>query len=209
MFGKRDARTTSEADLHFRYEPWGQSGVMDQTLSITNRGPDAVVLRLGWVPLDAHGRELPGLGTTSAYGTEAGRHVLPAGLTVIDVLAFHGPGSRDVADVRVRVDAVEPVDFPSRLRDVVLTDRIDAGGAVVGPGVPYEQVRLTNVSRRPVTVRVALIEFETPPPGQPKQAVDVQELGGLVTVPGKGSTLVPGPDAFPDAFVSVKAFFSR
>jgi len=60
-----------------------------------------------------------------------------------------------------------------------------------------------------VTVRAALIEYESPPPGKSQQAVDVQELGGLVTVPGRGATMIPGPTSFPNAFVSVKAYFSR
>lgn len=107
MFGKRAPRATSESDLSFHYDRLGQDGVMDQTLSISNRGPSAVELRLSWVPLDASGRELPGLEVTSAYGTEVGRHLVPAGLTDVDVLAFHGPGERDVADVRVRVEAIE------------------------------------------------------------------------------------------------------
>ena len=204
----RNSQPTTPENLSFRYESIGRSGVIDQTLSIHNRGSSAVVVRLNFVPLDANGQEIAGLTTTTAYGTEAGRHILPAEFTDIDVLAFHGPGSRDVADVRVRVDEVEEVPFPAKLREVVLTERIDAMGNVVGGG-EYAQVRLTNLSREPVTVRVALIEFDNPPPGRSQQAVDVQELGGLVTVPGQGSTMIPGPTTFPDAFVSVKAYFSR
>lgn len=204
----RDDRPTTAADLSFQYDRMGRNGVIDQTLSIRNRGSSAVVLRLRFVPLDASGRELPALTTTSAYGTETGNHIIPAQFTDIDVLAFHGPGFRDVADVRVQVEAVDTVPFPERIREVVLTDRIDAWGEVVGGGA-YEQVRLTNVSRDAVTVRVALIEYEDPPPGWSQQAVDVQGLGGLVTVPGRGTTVIPGPTHFPDAFVSVKAYFSR
>ncbi len=98
--------------------------------------------------------------------------------------------------------------FPAKIHDVVLTERIDARGNVVGGG-KYAQVRLTNPNRKPVTVRVALIEYENPPPGKSQQAVDVQELGGLIAVPGQGSTTIPGPTNFPNAFVSVKAYFSR
>ncbi|WP_156391694.1 MULTISPECIES: hypothetical protein [unclassified Nocardioides] len=203
-----DRRTTTAADLSFQYDRMGRSGVIDQTLAIRNAGPSAVVLRLKVVPLDAHGREVSGLTTTSAYGTEIGNHVIPAAFTDIDVLAFHGPGFRDVADVRVQVEAVDSVSFPAKIRDVVLTERIDAWGDVVSGGV-YEQVRLTNRSRDAVAVRVALIEYEDPPPGASQQAVDVQQLGGLVSVPGKGTTTIPGPTRFPDAFVSVKAYFAR
>ena len=205
----RDGRPTTAADLSFRYDAIGPTGVIDQTLSIRNRGSSAVAVRLTYAPLDANGRELPGLTTTSAYGTETGRHILPAKFTDIDVLAFHGPGFRDVADVRVQVEHVEEVPFPARIRDVVRTERIDVWGNVVVAGDEYAQVRLTNLSREPVTVRVALIEYENPLPGKPQQAVDVQELGGLITVPGHGTTTVPGPMNFPDAFVSVKAYFSR
>ncbi len=58
-------------------------------------------------------------------------------------------------------------------------------------------------------MRVALIEYENPPPGKSQQAVDVQMLGDLITVPGRGTTTIPGPTSFPDAFVSAKAYFSR
>lgn len=182
---------------------------MDQTLTIRNNASSAVVLRLAFVPLDANGQELRGVTTTTAYGTEAGHHVIPARFVDVDVLAFHGPGHRDVADVRVEVLQVEPVPFPTKLRGVVLTERIDARGNVVPAGYEYERVRLTNNGLEPVTVRVALIEFDQPPPGQSQQAVDVQQLGDLVTVPGKGAVTIPGPTHFPDAFVSVKAYFSR
>ncbi|KAA1428476.1 hypothetical protein [Nocardioides antri] len=204
----RDGRPTTAADLSFHYDSIGRSGVIDQTLSIRNRGSSAVALRLTFAPLDANGQELPGLTTTTAYGTDSGRHIIPARFTDIDVLAFQGPGFRDVADVRVQVEQVEEVPFPAKIRDVVLTDRIDSRGNVVGGG-EYAQVRLTNPSREPVPVRVALLEYEDPPPGRSQQAVNVQDLGGLVTVPGRGTTTIPGPTTFPDAFVSVKAYFSR
>lgn len=205
----RDSRPTTADDLTFHYDRIGRHGVIDQTLSIRNRGASAVAVRLTLAPLAANGHELPRVTTTSAYGTEAGRHIIPANFTDIDVLAFHGPGFRDVADVRVQVDHVEEVPFPAKIRDVVRTDRIDSRGNVVGPDGRYAQVRLTNPSREPVTVRVALIEYETPPPGNSQQAVDVQNLGDLITVPGRGVTTIPGPTNFPDAFVSVKAYFSR
>lgn len=99
--------------------------------------------------------------------------------------------------------------FASKLREVVLTDRLDARDDVVGPGQRFERVRLTNINRSEVTVRVALIEFEDPPPGASQQAVDVQPLGDLVTVPARGATTIPGPTHFPDAFVGVKAYFAR
>lgn len=204
----RGGRTTA-SDLSFHYDAIGRTGVIDQTLSIHNRGSSAVAVRLAFRPLDANGNPLPALATTSAYGTELGRHIIPAKFTDIDVLAFHGPGFREVADVLVQVEQVEEVPFPTKIRDVVLTDRIDDWGIVVPAGAPYTNVRLTNPSSQAVQVRVALIEYEQPLPGKSQQAVDVQELGGLITVPGLGTTKIPGPDRFPDAFVSVKAYFSR
>lgn len=205
----QDGRPTTAADLLFQYDRIGPNGVIDQTLSIRNLSSSAVVLRLKFVPLDANGRELSSLTTTSAYGTENGNHIIPAKFTDIDVVAFKGPGCRDVADVRVDIEAIDNVPFPAKIREVVLTDRINARGEVVGAGDVYEQVRLTNPSRDAVMVRVALIEYENPPPGASQQAVDVQHLGGLVSVPGKGTATIPGPTRFPDAFVSVKAYFSR
>lgn len=202
------ARPTTAADLSFHYEQHARSGVIDQTLSIRNSGSSAVTVRLTFTPLDARGEPLPEVATTTAYGTEAGRHVLAPGFTDVDVLSFHGPRHREVADVRVRVDAVETVPFASKVREVVLADRIDASGQVVSGGW-YEKVRLTNINREPVDVRIALIEYERPQPGFSQQAVDVRQLGGLVTVPARGSVVVPGPTEFPDAFVSVKAYFSR
>lgn len=97
---------------------------------------------------------------------------------------------------------------PTRVRDVVLTDRIDAAGNVVPPGYRYAYVRLTNTSREAVAVRVALIEYEDPLPGQSQQAIDVRPLGDLIEVPGQGTTTIPGPTQFPAGFVSVKAYYS-
>lgn len=205
---RRGARTTA-ADLTFKYERLATTGVIDQTLSILNSGSSAVALRLVLVPLDANGHELEGVTTTTAYGSEAGHHIIPAKFTDIDVLSFDGPGFRDVTGVRVDVQEVLPVPFAAKVREVVLTDRIDGAGNVVPPGYMYEFVRLTNISREAVTVRVALIEYEEPVPGQSQQFVDVQPLGDLVEVPARGTTIIPGPSHFPDAFVSVKAYYSR
>lgn len=204
----RSADQTTAADLRFTYERLAQTGVIDQTLSIRSRGASAVALRLEFVPLDANGRELPGLRTTTAYGTEIGHHVIPPKFTDFDILAFHGPGFRDVADVKVDVQQVVQVPSPTAVRGAVLADRIDAGGNVVPPGYGFAYVRLTNTSREAVAVRVALIEYEEPPPGYSQQAVDVRPLGDLVEVPGLGTTTIPGPTQLPRAFVSVKAYYS-
>jgi hypothetical protein len=208
QWSKRSTDPTTAADLRFEYERIAKTGVIDQTLSIKNRGSSAVALRLAFVPLDVDGQELRGVTTTTAYGTEAGNHVIPAKFTDIDILAFHGPGFRDVADVRVDVQQVMQVPSPKKVRDVVLTDRIDTAGNVVPPGYRYAYVRLTNTSREAVAVRVALIEYEEPWPGQSQQAIDVRPLGDLIEVPGQGTTTIPGPTHSPEGFVSVKAYYS-
>lgn len=201
------AKSTSASDLLFRYDAWGANNQIDQTFVVRNQGPAAVTLDLTFVPMDASGRELDGVTTHSAYGIGGGRQVIPANFTDLDVLYFSGEGCRDVADVRVAVNGVENVAFPDKIKNVVVAERVSEG-RVVGPAEVYDSVRLINANRRDVFVRIALIEYESPFEDYPQQAVDVRPLGGLVAIPGRGTAVVAGPDRFPDAFVSVKPYFS-
>lgn len=201
------AKSTSASDLLFRYDAWGANNQIDQTFVVRNQGPAAVTLDLTFVPLDAQGRELDGVTTHSAYGIDRGMQVIPPEFTDLDVLHFSGDGCRDVADVRVTVNGVQNVGFPDKIKHVVVAERL-GGGRVVGPAEVYDSVRLTNPNRREVFVRIALIEYEEPFEDKPQQAVDVRPLGGLVAVPGRGTAIVAGPGRFPEAFVSVKPYFS-
>ncbi|WP_433183566.1 hypothetical protein [Actinoallomurus sp. CA-150999] len=200
-----------DPQIAFTFDRTTGSGYMDQVLTMTNYGLTATAPTLKLVPLDRAGHTLPGVTVRTAYGSDRGLVVLPPRSAGDDVLAFDGPGFRDVADVQVTVlhkdrakrPASAAVDLRARrLLDTRYTD----------PSEDFDTVLLENTNDVTVEVRVVCILWENPPPGATQQMVRSLPIGGLISIAPLGDVRVPvtGPvRQLARSCGSVKVYYSR
>jgi hypothetical protein len=133
--------------------------------------------------------------------------VVPPSTAVIDVVRFEGRRRRDVEDVAVRVAKADEVAAETAQEPEI--QRLDHGREV-----PYESffdsVRVTNVDQAPIEIRVVLIEYKDPPPGETQQFIRATPLSSLLKLPAGGEkTLRLPPELRGRVIGSVKAYFSR
>ncbi len=115
----------------------------------------------------------------TAFGSDRGQVVVPPGSVELDFLRFEGARARDVEDVRVEVAGVEPVAAPRVAQDVEV-QRFDRRGRPVEMADFFDSFRVTNPADDTVAIRVALLEYEEPPPGEAQQAIRVTQVTPLL-----------------------------
>jgi hypothetical protein len=203
--GSSDNGDRDRADLQFEFTARSGPGFIDQTLTISNSGSRGVGPTLRFTPVDAAGDRVEGVVVESAFGSDKGAVVVPPAGEVLDVLRFSGKRRYDVEDVRVRATDTTSVDVP-RLDGEIIADRVGLGGRVAGYGEPFERVVVRNPNSDAVRVRVVLLQFDTPPPGEHQQFVRARPIGGVVRLePRSRRTL----ELDRPAVGSVKAYLTR
>jgi hypothetical protein len=74
----------------------------------------------------------------------------------------------------------------------------------------FDSVRVTNVDQVPIEIRVVLIEYENPPPGESQQFVRATPLSSLLKLAAGGETTLRLPHELRGRVLgSVKPYFSR
>lgn len=203
-----------DPQLVFVYKRIARPGYIDQLLTIVNTQGSTVAPTLEFLPLDRHGKRIPGVTVRTAFGTDRGMVVIPAYGNGNDVLAFDGPGARQVADVKVKVRRTVRIEakVPAEAAEELTVRRIADGHTLPDVTGAFDTVLVTNSYRVPISVRLVCLLWEDPPPGAPQQLVASLPIGGLtridplqvgtvpVTGPATGRTRECG---------SVKVFFSR
>jgi hypothetical protein len=203
--GSSDPRDELAFDFELRASP----GFMDQTLAIENHGGSGLAPVLELTPLDSSGDPMPGVRVRTAYGSDRGRVVVPPRSTVVDVLRFEGPGARDVEDVDVRVGDFDEVSVEAADEEPVV-QRFDRRGRPVGNLEVFDSYRVSNGNDAEIAVRVVLIEWEEPPPGESQQAIRVTPISPVVTIAPNGEETMRLPEELRGRVVgSVKTYFSR
>lgn len=202
-----------DEDIAYEFESLGGENEMDQVLWLEHGADVGLAPKLALTPLDGEGDEIPGVKVHTAFGSDEGRLVIPPKAAVIDILRFSGKRARDVEDVELEVPSLERVETTEPAPEAVDITRIDSKGrpfkAPDGGGF-FDAVRVDNPSAGSARVRVALIEWEDPPPGQPQQAARVTPLSDLLQVPGKDSkTITLPPELRGQVVGSVKAYYSK
>jgi hypothetical protein len=195
-----------DPQLSFDFESIAPSGFIDQTITITNPGDQAVTATFTITPLDERGEPVPGVQATTALGSAAGQMVLVPGENV-DFLRLEGRRVHDVEDIAVQEVSTVEVDFPDA-ESAVLVDRWEQGD---------RELTIDNPNEDALTVAVALLVYDVPAPGEPQQVVDVVDLVAPTTVErGRDHevSLVPGALRalnfyFSRAPTSEKAYFTR
>lgn len=193
-------------ELEFAYQADGGEGYIDQALTITNSGTAAGAPDLDIVALDARGAELPEVEVVTAFGSDAGRQVVPAYTAVIEVLKFKGPRAADVADVAVTVadPGTLEVDLPPA--NAIKVKRFDIDGSADNENT-LGSVLVTNTYDAPITVRVVGLEFAPADPGEQQHFHRVSELAGPLTLqPGDTVRQRVGAKYRARFFGSVRAF---
>jgi hypothetical protein len=193
--------------LAFDFQLDAPLGQIEQTLWIENSGGTGLAPVLELTPLDASGEPIPGVTARTAFGSDRGEVVVPAYMEVLDVVRFEGRRKRDVEDVAVRVAKADEVAAKAAAEPEI--QRLDRGREV-----PYESffdsVRVTNGDRIPIEVRVVLIEYEDPPPGQSQQFVRATPLSSLIKLAAGGAKTLRLPRELRGRVIgSVKPYFSR
>jgi hypothetical protein len=164
---------------------------------------------LGITPLDASGEPIRGIRVRTAYGSDSGRVVVPPRTAVVDVLRFEGAGARDVEDVRVAVREVDEVDAGTITEEAVV-QRLDRAARPVEDFEPFHAFRVSNENDVEIDVRVVVIEWEDPPPGESQQADRVTPVSSLLSIPPGGKETVRLAAELRGRVVgSVKAYPSR
>ncbi|SEN20858.1 hypothetical protein [Actinacidiphila rubida] len=161
---------------------------INQTVDIRNDDQQSVVPVLAFTPLDKRHQVLSQVKVRTVYGSDRGNLVVPYGYGM-EILRFSGTGAHEVADVRVRVVAVEPARIRAGVHDVTVQP-LDGRGRKVDKFSRFTALRLSNADDFAVAVRLAYLVYDQPPEGQTQQAVVVVPVGGLIHVPASGSTLV-------------------
>lgn len=198
-----------EPELTFEYRATAEPGFMDQTLAIENPGGTGLAPVLELTPLDASGEPMAGVRVRTAYGSDSGRLVVPPRTAVVDVLRFEGRGARDVEDVRVDVGEVDEVDAGTITEEAVV-QRLDRAGRPVEDFEPFHAFRVSNENDAEIDVRVVVIEWEQPPPGESQQAIRVTPVSSLLSIaPGGQETVRLPPELRGRVVGSVKAYPSR
>lgn len=170
-------RRRSRPDQPFavQYVPVATDGSPDQLLTVQNNTEVSVLPTLGFTARDIWGRELPHVVTQTVNGSHLGGPLLPAGGTLVDVLRFDGPGSRNVRAVDIELVAVEEVDHPA-LESPVKTVMIDLDQKATDDPTDFWGIGVVNPNPFGVTLRIALVELEDRERDNPRQAVDVVVL---------------------------------
>jgi hypothetical protein len=197
--------------IDFAFRRIASPGYMDQTLRMTNYGFTATAPTLKLVPLDREGHAIPGVTVRTAFGSDRGLVVLPPRSAGFDVLAFDGPGSRDVMDVRVSVRHKLRLKRPKSAVEEPHAQRL-LGARPTEPGQDFDTLLLHNGTVLTVAVRLVCILWEDPPPGAAQQMIRSFPIGGLVSVPPLGEAQVPvtGPvRVLARSCESIVVYFSR
>ena len=187
-----------DSQLVFVYRPTSRPGYMDQFLTIINTRPSAVAPTLAFVPLDRKGRKISGVTVRTAFGSDHGMVVIPAGWRGSDVLAFDGPGSRQVADVKVIVRSIVRIraaETPAEYTEDLEAREISAGHTVQAGA--FDTVLVNNPYPFPISIRVVCTIWEEPPPGAAQQMTEALPIGGLTRIAPLevGTVPVTGPAA--------------
>jgi hypothetical protein len=197
---------TTRDEVHFKYTPFGGNDRIDQILDIDNEGLHAIRPTLKITPLDASGREIPGLTVTTAFGSDRGQRVIASEFTDFDILHFEGDRASDVRDVRVEITKLRQARYPD-MHEEVTVDRFEAGRKVEGFDLPFDAIQLHNPNDDALPIKVVLIAWARAPKGQPQQFEWAIPIGDPVTVPAHGAKMVPLPSDLADiSGVSVKTF---
>ncbi|MCO6008923.1 hypothetical protein NE236_28510 [Actinoallomurus purpureus] len=200
-----------DPQIAFAFSRTSGSGYMDQVLTMTNYGLTATAPTLTFVPLDRAGHALPGVTVRTAYGSDRGLVVLPPRSAGFDVLAFDGPGFRDVADVQVTVRHKERSKRPAGAAEELHARRL-LGTRFTEPLQDFDTLLLQNTNGVTVAVRVVCILWEHPPPGATQQMVRSLPIGGLISIAPFGEVRLPvtGPvRSLARSCGSVKVYYSR
>jgi hypothetical protein len=190
VFAGSFAHTSTPPALVFKYQA---RGTIDQVLTISNPEYPAIAPTLAFTALDAAGRPLPGVTVTTAFGSDKGRNVIPPESLGSDILSFHGTGSQDVRDVKVKVVHTVNVDQPYDPADELHAERINASGKEVGAPQPFDILRLPSDFRQEslASVRMVCIIWGPPADSGTRQALQVIPIGGLIEVDPVNYTDVP------------------
>lgn len=205
------APPSPDSEIAFVFKRTTGPGYMDQVLQMTNYGFTATAPTLKFVPLDRAGHALPGVTVRTAYGSDRGLVVLPPRSSGADVLAFDGPGFRDVADVRVTVRHKERSKRPADSAEELDARRL-LGTRFTDPSQDFDTLLLHNTNGVTVAVRVVCILWEDPPPGATQQMVRSLPIGGLISIAPFDEVRVPvtGPVRnLARSCGSVKVYYSR
>jgi hypothetical protein len=193
--------------LTFAYHRTTGPGYIDQTLDISNPTTTGYVLVLKFVPMNAAGAQLPDVTVTTAFGSDRGAMLVPAGTKVYDILAFAGADAADVADVSVVV-VHKTADAGAPVRPQLPTDqRIDADGEPTGESGTFAGVELTDPDTVPIRVGLVCIHWDQPPAGQSQQAISVTPVG-IVWVPVGAPATMPVTGAAASGCDSLKGYFA-
>ncbi|MEV7035150.1 hypothetical protein AB0N99_33605 [Streptomyces sp. NPDC093272] len=205
----------TKSALSFAYQREGGDNQISQTLAIRNTNKESVVPVLAFTALDQNGDPLPRVHVRTVYGSDSGRLVVSYG-SDFDILRFSGAGEHQVYDVRVTVRRLVAAKSRASTHPVTVQE-LNGAGRAVSRFTRFTAVRMTNIDPYPVTMRVAYLVYDQPAEGETQQAVSVTPIGGLVAVPGGGSTVVKVTGAAASAVarysggpaVSVKAYSSQ
>lgn len=168
-------RRRRAAPFTLTYVAESTDGSLDQTLRITNTTETSVIPTLHFRPFNAYGLELPHVTAIGVNGTHAGRAVLPAGGTLVDVLRFDGQGSELVQHVQVEMTDVEEVDHPALVQPT-RSVMIDLDQKATAEPNDFWGIGLVNPNPFGVTMRVSLVRLEDRKPHRPRQVADVVTL---------------------------------
>jgi hypothetical protein len=193
------AVNSRDPQLAFVYRQ-SRPGYIDQILTIINTRDSTVAPTLEFVPLDRKGRKISGVTVRTALGSDHGMVVVPAGWRGNDVLAFDGPGFRQVADVKVivrsmvRIEAERPAEYTEYTED--LQARTISAGHTVQAG-NFDTVLVNNPYSLPISIRVVCIISKEPSPGAAQQMVEALPIGDLTRIEPLevGTVPVTGPAA--------------
>jgi hypothetical protein len=134
---------------------------------------------------------------------------MPPRSTVVDVLRFEGPRKRDVEDVEVKVTEADEVPMKAQAGEMPV-QRLDRIGRPVSIANVFHSYRVTNDTDEDAKIRVVLILWEDPPPGESQQALDVIPVSPLLTLPANGAKTIKLPKPLRGRYIgSVKAYNSR
>lgn len=168
-------RRRKDAPFTLSYVAQATDGSLDQTLTMTNATDSSVVPTLRFRPFNAYGLELPHVTTIGVNGSHAGRAVLPAGGSLVDVLRFDGQGADLVQHVQVELAGVEQVDHPA-LEHPTRSVMIDLEKKATAEPDDFWGIGLVNPNPFGVTMRVSLVKLEERRPHVPQQVEDVVTL---------------------------------
>lgn len=206
--GSREGASSAD-QLAFAYQARGEPGFIDQTLTITNSGTEAVAPDLDLVPLDADGAELDGVTVVTAYGSDEGGQVVPALTEVVDIVKFKGRAAADVADVRVEVASVVEVEGEVPPANDLRVLRFDLGGERGPTTTTLGTIALRNPYDAPVTVVVVGVQYAEIEGDEPQHFNKVSRLAGPVEIAPGEKFRAEVPTRYRTRFFgSVKAYLS-